>query len=424
MQMRLTILQKDKQKWGLVAAVFTVVALISTMAFMVNTAAAASATLVVDDDGKATPHNCNSSNATPHSTITSAVGAASAGDTVKVCPGAYAENVVIDKALSLKGAREGDSVRFREFGHSSESTITGLVTIQAANVKFEGFSLTNPNQGLGIIVKTDANEAVMKRNIVQTVGSATFAGPTVGIYLERGPDNVRVDSNKIGDVQSQTGSAQALLVGDSTSTNPSLDIKIDDNKISDITSVERGAYGVLVNNGASASASAIGYTEAKIRGNSIKNLSGTWAHAIGLEGETPNAVVESNTISNLTDTNPVPVSDAVGVFFEANPFFFTGQVNQNSLDVTGGNTGIAVHPTLAALYPSLSVDGECNWWGGSRGPSSVGTGTGSMVGANVDFRPWLRSSHLEGGCGDRDHHDDDHHYGDWGKHDDSDWHRD
>lgn len=422
MQIKLATLEKDK-KWGLAAAVSTIALLISTMTFMGATAFADNAALVVDGDGMATSHNCNSSSATPHSTISSAVAAAAAGDTIKVCPGTYAENVVIDKSLSLKGARDGDPVKFRTFGSDSESTINGLVTIQAPKVKLEGFSLTNPNQGLGVIVKTAGDEAAIKRNIVQTVGGATFVGPAVGVYLELGPDNVDVDSNRIGDIKSQTGSAQALLVGDSTSANPSLNIGIDDNKISDIASVQKGAYGVQVNNGASTSAGATGYSEVKIRGNTIKNLSGSWAHAIGLEGETPNAVVESNTISDLTDTNPVPVRDAIGVFFEDNPFFFTAEVNQNSLDVSGDNTGIAVHPALAALYPSLSVDGECNWWGGSRGPGSVGSGNGSMVSANVDFRPWLRSPNIDGRCGDRDSHDDDHHYGDWGKHD-NDWYRD
>jgi hypothetical protein len=108
----------------------------------------------------------------------------------------------------------------------------------------------------------------------------------------------------------------------------------------------------------------------------------------------------------------------VGVFFEGNPFFFTGEVNQNSLNVGPSAKGIAVHPALAAQYPSLSVDGECNWWGAANGPGVVGTGAGSMVSSNVDFTPWLKSSNLNRGCGDRDHH------GDWDEHSNDNWHDD
>jgi hypothetical protein len=394
---------------------------VAALALTATKVDAATVTYVVDDDGQATTSNCNSSTPTPYSTVSAAVTAAAAGDTVKVCPGAYAEDVVVDKPLYLKGARAGDSVNSRTFGASNEATVTGLVTVQAEDVKVEGFSLTNPGQGLGVLVKTAGDNAVIKRNIVKTVGSNTFAGPTVGVYLELGPDGVRVTGNKISDVQSQTGSAQGVLVGDSTSADPSLDTDLDNNTITDIASVSRGAYGVQVNNGSSTAPTAVGYTEVNVRGNTIKNLTGNWVHAVGLEGETPNAVVEYNTISNLTDNNPVPAADAIGVFFEDNQFFFTSAVNHNSLNVTNAHYGVAVHPALTTLYPSLTVDAECNWWGASNGPGAVATGSGSLVSAGVDYKPWLKSSNVNKDCGDDDHHDNDHHHGDWKHHDHDDW---
>ena len=378
-------------------------------------ATAATATFVVDEDGQATVGNCNSSTATPYTTVGAAVAAAAAGDTVKVCPGNYAENVTVDKPLMLKGAKFGVGVGSRTFGSANESTIAGLLTIQAADVKVEGFSLSNPNHELGVLVKTTGSNAVIKKNIVQTVGSNTFVGSTVGVYLEHGPDGVSVVSNRISDVQSQTASAQGILVGDSTSADPSLNTKIDNNIITDITSIAKGAYGVQVNNGASSALTAVGYAEVSVRGNTIEGLKGNWAHAIGLEGETPNAVVNHNNMNNLTDTNPVPLADVIGVYFEDNQFYFTAEVNQNSLNI-GSGYGLAVHPSLTARYPSLNVDGECNWWGASSGPSAVGSGFGSKVSAGVDFTPWLKSSNLNKSCGDHDHHDGDFHRGDWGQH--------
>ncbi|HUS26172.1 MAG TPA: hypothetical protein VMY99_02390 [Nevskiaceae bacterium] len=418
MQVQIASIKQDKTKWGLTAAACAI-ALVAAFSFT-RPAGAATATLVVDDDGQATANNCNSSTATPYTTIGAAITAANANDTVKVCPGAYAENVVVDKALTLKGAKAGEWVNSRTFGAANESTITGLVTIQAADVKVEGFSLTNPNQGLGVVVKTAANNATIKKNILKTVGSNTFVGPTVGVYLELGPDDVNVAGNKISEVQSQTGSAQGVLVGDSTSANPSLDTTIDNNTISDITSVSRGAYGVQVNNGASTAPSATGYTEASIHGNSIKTLSGNWAHAIGLEGETPNVVVTHNVVSGLTDNNPVPAADTIGVFFEDNPFFFTGEVNNNSLNVTTTGYGIAVSAALTTQYPSLSVDGECNWWGAANGPGAVATGSGSLVTAGVDYKPWLKSANLNKDCDDHNHSK---HGGDWKDHNNDDWWR-
>ena len=57
----------------------------------------AAVTQAVDDDGSASLTNCNV--ATPaHLTIQAGVDAAAPGDTVKVCPGNYNENVTVSKA--------------------------------------------------------------------------------------------------------------------------------------------------------------------------------------------------------------------------------------------------------------------------------------------------------------------------------------
>src|SRR6185503_3798722 len=80
---------------------------------------AAAATLVVDDDGMGSVANCN--DATPtYLTISAAVLAASSGDTIKVCPGTYLENVVLNKSLTLLGAQAGVDARGRV--SPSEST--------------------------------------------------------------------------------------------------------------------------------------------------------------------------------------------------------------------------------------------------------------------------------------------------------------
>lgn len=330
--------------------------------------------------------------------------------TVKVAQGTYNENVVISRSITLKGAKAGADVDSRTAGGLHESVVKGLndapsITINAANVSIDGFTVTNPTHGVGVTVKTAGNNTLLKNTIVDTIGGVTYPGTTVGVYLELGPDTVKITDNKITHVQS-VKSAQGVLVGDSTSSNPSLGIVLNNNAISDITST-RGAYGIQLNNGASVAAT--GYTTAKIIGNTVNNLTGLWDHAIGLEGDTPNVVVKYNTVSGLNGAT----ADKTAVWFEDNIFFFTADVHRNNLAVGNSAFGIAVHPDLAVLYPTLSVDGTCNWWGAGNGPSAVGNGAGSHVSTGVDVKPWLRYANLNGHCGDdSSHHDyNDYHYG-------------
>lgn len=57
-----------------------------------GTASASAATRAVDDDGRATPRNCNAATPTFNS-VQAAVTGSDAGDTIVVCPGTYTEQV-------------------------------------------------------------------------------------------------------------------------------------------------------------------------------------------------------------------------------------------------------------------------------------------------------------------------------------------
>ena len=318
--------------------------------------------------------------------------------TINVGPGSYVENLIIARALVLNGAQAGNSVGARTFGSGGESKITGQISVQAAGVTIDGFSLTNPGQTLGILIKTAGDSAVITNNIIDTIGNATMTtfGGAQAIYLENGPDNVQVVDNSITNIQSLVQSSKGILIGDSGSANASLNILVEGNSISNVKSGWRGAYGVQVNNGASTAAAATGFTTVTIQDNVIADLAGGinpepanpnrgWAHAIGLEGDTPGVVVNGNSISNVIDANPIPGADAVAVFFESNPSFSTGQVNGNSFDNVA--FGIVVHPLLSGA----PVNGACNWWGSADGPGPVGPGSGAGVSPNVTYSPWQTS---------------------------------
>lgn len=100
-----------------------------------------------------------------YSTIGAAVAAASAGDTVKVCPGTYAEDVVVGKALTLTGQN----------ATIDASGLDNGVQVLASGVTVQGFTVENAI-GEGILVgQTPLPNGVTPPDI----GAVTIAGNTV-----------------------------------------------------------------------------------------------------------------------------------------------------------------------------------------------------------------------------------------------------
>src|SRR5438270_12156432 len=121
-------------------------AVIGLMAIWPQAAGASPSTLVVDDYGMATVADCNAPDPT-YVTITSAISAASPGDTIKVCPGLYNEQVMINKDnLTLLGAQAGVDARTRPSvpDPTTQSIIDhecGPVQFEANNLELNGFTV-------------------------------------------------------------------------------------------------------------------------------------------------------------------------------------------------------------------------------------------------------------------------------------------
>jgi hypothetical protein len=326
--------------------------------------------------------------------------------TINVAQGMYFENVVIGRTLTLNGAQAGNPVAGRVSGGPLESTVNGanpvganpVITISAVNVHVDGFTLRNPvttGAAIGIDVKAAGDGALITNNFLDVINTTdmTINSTAQAVYLETGPDNVRILGNDIRNVGSLR-SAKGVHIGDSNSPNPSTGILIAGNSITNITSLQRGAYGISINNGNGSTMN----SGLQILNNTISTLNGGsgWVHAIGLEANTPGVVVRGNSISNLV---PVPSGNTIAVWFESeNTSFSTGHVNENNLDVTIANYGIAVDPALVAGNPTGTVHGECNWWGDPNGPGPVGPGLGAKVTAGVDYTPWLSAPSPNGAC--------------------------
>jgi parallel beta-helix repeat protein len=153
--------------------------------FSAPVATAASATLVVDNDGMAVAGNCNATTST-FSSIETAVTAAGTGDTILVCPGNYGHRqIVVDKRLTIMGAaasQPAQSCRAR----AQESRVfassgpggTGAFRITANSVRIIGF-LIEGNAGPGIQTASANSGFIIANNWIRN--------NSIGVYLNADP---------------------------------------------------------------------------------------------------------------------------------------------------------------------------------------------------------------------------------------------
>ena len=288
------------------------------------------------------------------------------GSTVNVAAGLYVGDVNIPASVTLKGAQYGVAVSGRTAASASESTLQGLVTVDASNVVVDGFTFTNPGGTYAFYVKNHTpshNVIAFTHNIVDTVGAVGLGSNVHAVLLNQGPDSVTIAHNRFNNIKAGAKSVSAVGVLDSASADPSTGLVIEDNNFSDIASASKGAYGVILNNAA-------GAPGAQIKDNTFSGLSGGWTHAIGLEGPTPSAVVSGNEFSGLTAAG----ADNAAILFEKNPVGNTVTIYHNKFNGTAFY-GVAIHPNDlpgGSNGYNYAVNADNNYWGDVSGPGPVG----------------------------------------------------
>jgi hypothetical protein len=292
-----------------------------------------------------------------------------AGHIITVPDGTFSEDITVSKGVTLQGpnAVSGCAVRAAEAIIIPATSGTTPITITSAGVTITGFTITNPAGNNAIVNSANSNMTVTN-NIIAEVGINATTGNTHSIYVSSNSgavSDITIEYNNFNAIHGgqtvpavSNGSASAVLIGDSNSTNDVTNLSISSNCIDSVLSATvpfvsgnkggKGAYGILLGHGGSGGGQVI---NAQIANNEISNLEGLWAHAIGLEGNTPSAEVLNNKIDDLVD-HKAP-SDAIAVMIETNNDVTDILINNNSFtNLSGG---------IVNLMPG-TVDGTCNYW--------------------------------------------------------------
>jgi nitrous oxidase accessory protein NosD len=132
----------------------------------------------------------------PYSTIQSAINAAGAGDTVYVLPGIYAENVVIDRSLTLRGTspllvtiRPAVSNPICSGGSLCVGDASNIILVQADNVTIASLTLNgdNPRLTSGVVrggADLDARNGIITDHTLGIYNNLTVSNVVVkNIYL-------------------------------------------------------------------------------------------------------------------------------------------------------------------------------------------------------------------------------------------------
>lgn len=379
--------------------------------------------IMVDDDGMASAGSCDASD-TAHSTIGAAVAAASPGDTIKVCPGAY-PSVTVNKSVTLLGANAGvhpavgthptETVGVR----GPESVVAGL-SPAADGITVDGFKFLKAGTRL-IDTYVDANDFHLTNCIVES----TVNGPTTGVVQIAGGSHTDMvlDFNLFldkGDTTFYTGGGpfdrlriaynRFNVEGDSIfwTASPLVDGVIEGNEFDGTIGGVPGVGFAEINIGQGGNiairdnwfhdqqyiAFQVGIIGGSVTGNTIERMypySTYGADAFQLWGGQWGTAVSTNVdIScNLIRYNDIPgaASPTHGIRLRA-PETGSG-IDGSTIHISNNifADGGARADAKAIRHQgdaSTTVDAENNWWGTTDAVAIAG-----LMSGNVDYDPWL-----------------------------------
>jgi hypothetical protein len=292
------------------------------------------------------------------------------GGTVHVAEGEYAENLTINKSISLHGAQTGIDARERGDDNEGESRITGpgVLAIWANGVTIDGFTIDSavwPGR-----ISPQANNITITNNIIKRT-----------IYVATDVSNLTITQNWFKETAGERASAFS-------SERKITNLKIKDNKFTDIP------YSAVILGGS------VEYRDAVIEDN---HVSGCGYQALNLAGHQTNLLVTGNYIENAcseVDWDTQPDRGGIRIYGSA----FTGPVNitnntvvdsyngfavRNGENIEGKEINVTHNKFLGNLNAGVyhggtgTLNAILNYWGAPTGPTVDGEGRD-----HVNCVPW------------------------------------
>ena len=394
----------------------------------------------VDATGSDAANDCTVE-ASPCATIAHAIGQATAGEVVSVAAGTYAEQLVIDKSLTLRGDVSGTcpgpgaAAPVLDGGGAVGSAVT--LVAGASNVTIEGFEITNyrnrllgdpfvaggPGSGVRTTETTAVDTVTVRSNSLHDLGWSAVSISNDGDVAH---DGWLVDCNQIASVAAASvdlvNATNATVSGNAITGGTDVLGEIGDDSTDGVVFEARAAVGAGValanlqvqsNTVASLAGAGIalrasdptGLIAATITGATVSGNEVSGA-ASGIEISTAGALSAVGTVG--LDTNALHTNDR-GLLLQdtdASGFGTHGAITATCNRISGNTTaGIGVLTEVEASGLSATdntIEGNGagidnasletlaatnNFWGDASGPGGIGPGTGDTVSVRVTFTP-------------------------------------
>lgn len=333
-----------------------------------------------------------------YTTIGAAVDSALEGNTIKVGPGTYTEDVTVDTVDHLT-IQSTDGAASTIWKGQNCLTING---VDYTTIGGEGKGFTFESSGVAashlISLHTDPQYTTIQYNTIDCTGL-----PSRGITMNADTSNLTVSHNTfILDSDDQ---------GIRTNQGPNIKVIAASISYNTFTGPGNTEAGSAIEVGTNIAASATAITEntisdhgygivlREIKGDatasapldiSNNTISGCY-QGIDIRGATNAAedqrlYISNNTLSNNTygiGINKCPDAWKDGTEANLDPTDWVIKFNSFS-----GNTDYGLYNNVLGT----DVDASHNWWGDDTGPGGEGPGMGDAISADVIFEPWVNAT--------------------------------
>ena len=370
-----------------------------------------------------------------YSTIQAAISAPTTlpGDTIQVCRGTYAENLILNKSLTLRGAQWGVDARGRVSTNESivafpTGTLLRLLTGSADSI-IDGFTFLGGARGI------DSDTGPIDR--VQILNNRIHGFTGNGVFLDDNGINITADQNDIDGTAKLLAGALFHLDQDNfdgfwfTNNNVVNGPTATGFFVDGSRNVDKGTAGARVpkfegnfinNNQTGVNLGRLAWGDGPITGNTVSNnvfdglqggpkkarIADNWFDSNGRNGlaltsfgntTDPARGAQDNTIELNCFTRNGFTQAGAGILFSSAQFpgtISTNEANQNNII---GNAMGARYP----LFGTETIDATMNWWGAADGPGLPdGSGSGDGVDGHmqIDFDPWRTTAVGGTPCGE------------------------